>query len=221
MNTWLDRVPAVLEVWYTGQEGGTAVAEALFGSVNPSGRLPVTFERRWEDNPTHDSYYPEPGTKRVVYKEGIFVGYRGYERSQTKPPFPFGYGLSYTNFKYSNLAAHSVSDTASSGPRYEVSFDVQNTGIRAGAEVAQIYVHSKQTRTPRPEKELKGFAGVNLEPGKMRRVKVTLDERAFAYYDVNTKQCHTETGEYEILVGHSSAQVELRYTFTYGGIRPR
>jgi beta-glucosidase len=221
MNAWLDRVPALLEVWYPGQEGGTALADVLFGNVNPSGRLPVTFERRWDDNPVHDSYYPEPGTKRIVYKEGIFVGYRGYERNQTKPLFPFGYGLSYTNFKYSNLAAQAVSDAASSGPRYEISFDVQNTGKRAGAEVAQIYVHSKQAGTPRPEKELKGFARVNLEPGKMRRVKVTLDERAFAYYDVNTKQWRADPGQYEILVGHSSAQVELRYTFTYGGTRPR
>ncbi len=221
MNAWLDRVPALLEVWYPGQEGGTALAEVLFGGVNPSGRLPVTFERRWEDNPTHDSYYPEPGTKRIVYKEGIFVGYRGYERNQTKPLFPFGYGLSYTNFKYNNLAAHAVTDAASSGPRYELSFDVQNTGKRAGAEVAQIYVHSKQAKTPRPEKELKGFARVNLEPGKTRQVNVTLDERAFSYYDVNTKQWRAEPGEYEILVGHSSAQVELRYTLTYGGIRLR
>jgi beta-glucosidase len=221
MNAWLDRVPALLEVWYPGQEGGTALAEVLFGNVNPSGRLPVTFERRWDDNPVHDSYYPEPGTKRIAYKEGIFVGYRGYERNQTKPLFAFGYGLSYTNFKYSNLAAQAVSDAASPGPRYEISFDVQNTGKRAGAEVAQIYVHSKQAGTPRPEKELKGFARVNLEPGKLRRVKVTLDERAFAYYDVNTKQWRADPGQYEILVGHSSAQVELRYTFTYGGIRPR
>ncbi len=156
-----------------------------------------------------------------MYKEGIFVGYRGYEHNQTKPRFPFGYGLSYTNFKYNNLAVHAVTDAASSGPRYELSFDVQNTGKRAGAEVAQIYVHSKQAKTPRPEKELKGFARVNVEPGKTRQVNVTLDERAFSYYDVNTKQWRAEPGEYEILVGHSSAQVELRYTLTYGGIRLR
>lgn len=221
MNAWLDRVPALLQVWYPGQEGGTALAEVLFGGVNPSGRLPVTFERSWEDNPTHDSYYPEPGTKRIVYKEGIFVGYRGYEHNQTKPLFPFGYGLSYTNFKYSNLAVHTVSDAASSGPRYEVSFDVQNTGKRAGAEVAQIYVHSKQANIPRPEKELKGFARVNLDPGQKRRVNVTLAERALSYYDVNTKQWRPEPGQYEILVGQSSAQVELRYTLTYAGSRLR
>src|SRR6185436_5250392 len=131
-------------------------ADVLLGDVNPSGRLPVTFERRWEDNPVHDSYYPEPGTKRIVYKEGIFVGYRGYEHNQTRPLFPFGYGLSYTSFRYANLSVKPLTDD-SSGPRYEVSFDVQNTGSRPGAEVAQVYVSDKQTKIPRPEKELKGF----------------------------------------------------------------
>jgi beta-glucosidase len=219
-NAWLDHVPALLEVWYPGQEGGTALADVLFGTVNPSGRLPITFERRWEDNPTHDSYYPESGTKRIVYKEGIFVGYRGYEHNQTKPLFPFGYGLSYTDFKYSNLAVRPITDAGPSGSRYEVSFYVQNTGKRGGAEVAQVYVHCKQARTPRPEKELKGFARVDLKPGETRRVNVTLDERALSYYDVNTKQWRPEPGQYEILVGQSSAQVELRYTLTYAGIAP-
>ena len=100
MLRWVDRVPALLEAWYSGQQGGTALAEVLFGDVNPSGRLPVTFERRWEDNPTHDSYYPDGNTKRVAYKEGVFVGYRGYEHAGTKPLFPFGFGLSYSSFKY-------------------------------------------------------------------------------------------------------------------------
>ena len=103
MNAWLDRVPALLQVWYPGQEGGKAAAEILFGEVNPSGHLPATFERHWADNPVHDSYYPSEGTNRVVYKEGVFVGYRGYEHNGTKPLFPFGYGLSYTTFKYANL----------------------------------------------------------------------------------------------------------------------
>jgi len=124
--------------------------------VNPSGRLPVTFERRWEDNPVHDSYYPEAGTKRVVYKEGVFVGYRGYEHNHTKPLFPFGFGLSYTTFSYTNLSIKQLSNTAS-GLRYEVSFDVKNTGTREGADVAQVYVGDTHTKVPRPAKELKGF----------------------------------------------------------------
>src|SRR5947209_16962642 len=156
MSGWVERVPALIEAWYPGQEGGTALAEVLFGDVNPSGRLPVTFERRWEDNPVHDSYYPAAGTNRVEYKEGVFVGYRGYEHNNTKPLFPFGYGLSYTSFKLSNLSVKpAASDT--SGPHYEVSFDVQNTGSREGAAVAQVYVGDKHAKVPRPASELKGF----------------------------------------------------------------
>src|SRR5262249_19965256 len=108
MTSWVDKVPAVLQAWYPGQEGGTALAEVLFGDVNPSGRLPVTFDRRWEDSPVHDSYYTEWGTNKIVYKEGIFVGYRGYEHSAKEPLYTFGYGLSYTTFKYSNLTIEPV-----------------------------------------------------------------------------------------------------------------
>ena len=144
MNPWLERVPALVQAWYPGQEGGTALAEILFGDVNPSGRLPVSFERRWEDNPVHDSYYPDASSKHVVYKEGVFVGYRGYERNHTRPLFPFGFGLSYTTFKYENLSITPLAfNTAAGdppGPRYQVSLDVKNTGTRAGADVAQVYV---------------------------------------------------------------------------------
>jgi beta-glucosidase len=214
MTSWLDRVPALVQAWYPGQEGGTALAEILFGDVNPSGRLPVTFERRWEDNPVHDSYYPEAGTKRVVYKEGVFVGYRGYERNGTKPLFPFGFGLSYTTFKYSNLSikpfAGTVSNGNSSGTRYEVSFEVKNTGTREGADVAQVYVGDPQTKVPRPPKELKGFAKVSLRPGETKKVSVILDSRSLSYYDVNAKQWRAEPGDFNVLVGHSSEQIELR-----------
>jgi beta-glucosidase len=213
MNGWLDRVPALVQAWYPGQEGGTALAEILFGDVNPSGRLPVTFERRWEDNPVHDSYYPEAGTKRVVYKEGVFVGYRGYERNGTKPLFPFGFGLSYTTFKYSNLSIKPLSNSEA-GPRYQVSFDVQNTGTREGAEVAQVYVGDPQTKVSRPAKELKGFLKVSLRPGETRKVSVMLDSRALSYYDVNAKQWRAEPGDYNVLVGRSSQQIELRGKLT-------
>jgi len=211
---WLDRVPALVQAWYPGQEGGTALAEVLLGDVNPSGRLPITFERRWEDNPVHDSYYPETGTNRIVYQEGVFVGYRGYERKGTKPLFPFGYGLSYTTFKYANLAIKSAAAGASGGetgePPYEVSFDVTNTGSQAGADVAQVYVGETQARVPRPAKELKGFAKVTLLPGETKRVAVTLDRRALSYYDVKAKGWRAEPGSFDVLVGHSSEQIELR-----------
>jgi beta-glucosidase len=214
MNSWLDKVRAVLQVWYPGQEGGTALAEVLFGDVNPSGRLPVTFERRWEDNPVYDSYYPPPGSKRVEYKEGVFVGYRGYEKKGVKPLFPFGHGLSYTTFKYQGLSITPVEGNNSSGPRFEISFDIQNTGSRGGSEVAQVYVADGHARIPRPAKELKGFVKVNLRPGETRRVSVTLDGRSFAYYDTGAKQWRAEPGAFKVLVGHSSEQIELRGNLT-------
>jgi beta-glucosidase len=215
MNAWIDRVPALVEAWYPGQQGGTALAEVLFGDVNPSGRLPVSFERRWEDNPAHDSYYPEGDTKRVVYKEGVFVGYRGYEHAGAKPLFPFGAGLSYTTFKYSNLTIKPApASNEAPGPRYEVSFEIKNTGTREGADVAQIYVGDTQTKVPRPLKELKGFAKVNLRPGETKKVSVLLDSRAFAYYDVAAKQWHAEPGAFDVLVGRSSQQIELQGKLT-------
>src|SRR5271155_2096553 len=213
MNAWLDRVPALLETWYPGQEGGKAAAEILFGDVNPSGRLPATFERRWEDNPVHDSYYPAAGTNRVVYKEGVFVGYRGYERNGTKPVFPFGYGLSYTSFTYGNLVVKpvdvNVKSDGFSAPRYQVSFDVTNTGTRAGADVAQVYVSEPHSKVPRPAKELKGFARINLKPGETKTATVTLDGRAFSYYDADAKKWRADPGEFQILVGRSSQDIQL------------
>ena len=205
-NAWFDRVPAMLEAWYPGQEGGAVLAEILFGDVDPSGRLPVSFERRWEDNPVHESYYPQPGTNRIVYKEGIFVGYRGYEHKGTKPLFPFGYGLSYTTFKYSNLE---IKPRAPSGS-YQVSLDVTNTGQREGADVVQVYLGDSHAKVPRPAKELEGFARVSLHPEETRRVTVPLDARAFAYYDTETKQWRHDPDSFEVLVGHSSEQIELR-----------
>jgi beta-glucosidase len=204
MTSWLDRVPGVIEVWYPGQEGGTALAEILFGDVNPSGHLPATFERRWEDNPTHDNYYPEKGTNRVVYKEGIFVGYRGYEHNGTKPLFPFGYGLSYTTFKYGSLKAD----------EHQVSFEVTNTGSRAGDAVPEVYISPEHSGVPRPSKELKGFSRITLQPGESKTVKIPLNTRSFAYYDVNGKQWRAEKGTYGVLVGSSSEQIELRGNVT-------
>lgn len=212
MTGWLDQVPALIEAWYPGQEGGTALAEVLFGEINPSGRLPVTFERRWEDNPVSNSYYPAAGTNKVEYKEGVFVGYRGYEKNGTNPLFPFGSGLSYTNFSYSNLSVQQ-GITKGGSPEYwwaEVSFDVTNSGQRAGAEVAQVYVGDAQSKVPRPAKELKGFAKIDLKPGEKKRVKVMLNEGSLSYYDVAAKQWRAEAGDFDVLVGSSSAKIELR-----------
>ena len=221
MIRWLDRVPAIVEAWYSGQEGGTALAQILFGDVSPSGRLPITFERRWEDNPVHDSYYPEPGTHQVVYKEGVFVGYRGYERGGVQPLFPFGYGLSYSTFRYANLAIRRVSSggtqPAESGPgrpsvpQYEVSWDVTNTGSREAADVSEVYVGEDHPAVPRPTRELKGFARVDLRPGQTRRVKVALDIRAFAYYDAAAHDWRIDNpGAYTLSVGSSVDQIALK-----------
>jgi beta-glucosidase len=206
MDPWLARVPAVIQAWYPGQEGGRALADVLLGEVNPSGRLPVTFDRRWEDNPVHASYYPEENSRRIVYKEGVFVGYRGYEHASATPLFPFGYGLSYTTFRYGDLSIEPPEE----GRAVRVSFELTNTGSRAGAEVAQVYVHDGHARVPRPPKELKGFAKVRLEAGESRRVTVELGPRAFSYYDVASGGWRAEAGEFEVLVGRSSAEIELR-----------
>jgi beta-glucosidase len=218
MNAWIDSVPALLQTWYPGQEGGKAAAEILFGEVNPSGHLPATFERRWEDNPVHDNYYPPPGTTKVVYKEGLFVGYRGYEKNGTKPLFPFGYGLSYTTFKYGNLTIKPVdSATKSEGlsaPLYQVSFAVTNTGAREGADVAQVYVAEPNAKVSRPAKELKGFSRISLKPGETQTAAVVLDGRAFAYYDAEAKQWHADAGDFQILVGRSSQDIALRGSVT-------
>src|SRR5262249_53190289 len=158
-------------------------AEIVFGAINPSGRLPVSFERQEKDNPAYDSYYPQDGGKRVVYKEGVFLGYRGYEHNNTKPLFPFGYGLSYTTFAYRNLKVQKVEPGEEKHARVRVEFDLTNTGKREGAEVAQVYVGDPHSKAPRPPKELKNFAKAGLQPGETRHVTLMLDDRAFSYYD--------------------------------------
>jgi len=219
MNRWIEQIPALMEAWYPGQEGGTALARILFGEADPSGRLPATFDRRWADSPVHDSYYPQPGSERVVYKEGVFVGYRGYERSGLKPLFPFGYGLSYTSFRYSNLKVRPIGVAPAGGDppnqlRYEVSWDVTNTGTRSGADVSEVYVGEEHPAVPRPARELKGFARLNLRPGETRKVKAELNRRAFSYFDVKPHQWRADPGEYKIYVGNSVDDLPLERTIT-------
>ncbi|MGO9930248.1 MAG: glycoside hydrolase family 3 C-terminal domain-containing protein [Steroidobacteraceae bacterium] len=210
MTGWLERAPGLLQSWYLGQEGGSALAKILFGEAVPSGHLPATFERRWEDNPVHDSYYPDPGTNRVRYKEGVFVGYRGYERSGIAPQFPFGHGLSYTSFAYGDLDIKASS--GSSGALYDVSFSVKNTGARAGAAVPQLYIAAAKSAVPRPAKELKGFTKVLLQPGESRKVVLPLDMRSFAYYDAAMRRWRAEPGDYQVLLGESTEQIALKGT---------
>ena len=206
-SLWIDKVPAYLESWYGGQAGGTALAEVLTGKSNPSGHLPVTFERRAEDNPTYNNYYPAKGSIDVHYNEGIFVGYRGYEKAHTQPLFPFGYGLSYTTFKFSKLTV--TPELNGTEPHVTVAFDVTDTGKLSGAEVAQVYVSDGHSPVERPAHELKGFERVQLAPGQTKRVTVKLDPRAFAYYDVTAKKWTIAPGKFGIHVGDSVASLAL------------
>ncbi len=207
-EAWLPDAAALLETWYAGQEGGRALAEILLGDVNPSGHLPATFEKRAEDNPTFHNYYPDPGTKRVEYKEGIFVGYRGYEKNKVKPLYPFGFGLSYTTFKFANLAVSPKSAGAS--PNVTVTFDLTNTGNRKGAEIAQVYVSENQPKVERPARELKGFERVELAPGETKQISVSLDARSFAWYDKAAKQWTIDPGRFTVYVGDSVESTPLQ-----------
>jgi beta-glucosidase len=211
-SPWIDNIPALLHIWYSGEEGGNALAQILFGDANPSGRLPISWERKLADNPSTAFYYSAPGTNRVVYGNEIFVGYRGFEHNHTHPLFPFGFGLSYTTFKYSNLeilpsAQSNKSPESSLG--YDVSFDVTNIGKRAGADVAQLYVSEEHPSVVRPPQELKGFARVQLEPGQTRHITIPLDARSFAWYDVEAKAWHADAGTFTIHISRSSADPQL------------
>ncbi len=211
MTGWIDRTPAVLQAWYSGQEAGRALAQLVFGDYSPSGKLPDTFDRKFADSAVANSYYyPLGDSKKVKYSEGVFLGYRHYDKTGMKPLFPFGFGLSYTTFKYSNLE---VSPETTSGDQpVTVSFDVTNSGDREAAEVAELYVNDNHASVPRPVKELKGFDRVSLKPGETRKVTLTLNRRALSYYDVNSKAWKAEPGDFGVLVGGSSDNIQLKGT---------
>jgi beta-glucosidase len=210
---WLDDVAAVVQAWYLGQETGNAIADVLFGDVNPSGKLPTTFPRRLQDNPAYLNYPGENG--QVLYGEGLFIGYRYYDRKDIAPLFPFGYGLSYTTFAYRNLKLSKPKYAA--GDTIQFSLDVENTGSRAGKEIVQVYVHDVQSRLMRPEKELRAFAKVALEPGETRTVTFILDEEALSYYDPKSKRWVAEAGEFQILAGSSSRDIHFVESFDFAG----
>jgi beta-glucosidase len=206
MEPWIDGVPAVIAAWMMGQAGGGAIADVLFGAVNPSGKLAETFPRRLEDTPSFLNYPGENGIVR--YGEGAYIGYRYYDAKGMNVLYPFGYGLSYTSYAYSNLRVSAQSFRDVDG--LAVSVDVTNTGDVAGKEIVQVYVRDVAARLSRPAKELKGFAKVALQAGEMRTVTIELDARAFAYYDPAYQRWVTESGAFEILVGRSSAGICLR-----------
>jgi beta-glucosidase len=203
---WIDQVPAVIQLWYDSQEQGNALADVLFGDVNPSGKLPITFPVRLEENPTYINF---PGEKGIVrYGEGIFVGYRYYDKKRIEPQFPFGHGLSYTSFEYKNLRINA--DQFHLGETLVVEVDVKNTGNVTGKEIVQLYVHDQEASIARPEKELKAFSKISIKPGQTKTVKFSLDREAFWFYDVVQKDWAIEKGLFEIQVGASSRDIRLR-----------
>ena len=207
---WIGQVKGIVEAYLGGQAVGGAVCDILFGKVNPSAKLPETFPLRLEDNPSYLSYVGEGDM--VEYREGIFVGYRYYDKKKMDVLFPFGYGLSYTTFAYSNLTVdkEQMKDTDT----LRVTVDVTNTGDVTGKEVVQLYVADRESTAIRPVKELRDFAKVELAPGETKTVTFTLDQRAFAYYSVRIHDWHVETGAFDIMIGKSSRDIVLTKTVT-------
>jgi beta-glucosidase len=202
MDKWLGQVPAVVQAFYYGQEGGNAIADVLFGRISPSGKLPATFLKRWEDSNAFGRY---PGDGRSVdYSEGILVGYRWFDTKNIEPLFPFGHGLSYTNFKYSGLKL-----TGGAEAGLTVRFELENTGKFDAAEAAQVYVQDVEASLPRPVKELKGFQKIFLKAGEKKTVSIALAQNSFAFYDPARQSWIAEKGDFKILVGSSSRDIRL------------
>lgn len=202
-DTWLGKVPVLLDEFFPGQEGGNAIAEILFGKHNPSGKLPFSFISGYNQTPAYKGYMDK--SLQVPYSEGIFVGYRYLEKNKLTPIYPFGYGLSYTTFSYSelNIVKNDINT-------YSVTLKVKNTGKIAGSEIVQLYVADDHSKISRPVKELKGFSKVTLEPGQEKQVTMQLNSRSFAWYDVTKKDWKIEPGSFLIILGSSSADIRLK-----------
>ncbi len=207
---WIGKVPAVLYAWYGGQEAGHAIGDLLFGIATPSGKSPATFPVRIEDTTAYGHY---PGENlRVEYAEGIFVGYRGFDKHKREPLFPFGHGLSYTTFAYDGLKV--AKPTVKPGEPVEVSMTVRNSGTRPGAEVVQLYLRDVEASVERPEKELKGFRRVMLQPGETQALTFTLDKAAMSFFDPRKGDWVAEPGAFEVLIGASSRDIRLKGGFS-------
>lgn len=211
---WADQVPAIVEAWLPGQEGAYALADVLFGKINPSGKLPVSFPRRIEDSPSYPFF---PGSRDAHYGESLFMGYRYYDKKQIEPLFPFGHGLSYTRFEYSNLR---VPQTVQPGQEIAVSVDVKNAGTRAGAEVVQAYVADQHCIEMCPERELRGFERVELPPGETRTVTMKLAPRALSHYDLHSGSWQATPGRFTVMLGSSSRDLRVRSELTLSAAAP-
>jgi beta-glucosidase len=207
VTPWIDRVAGLFELWYPGQEGGTAFGELLTGAKSPSGRLPISWERQLSDNPSIANYwFNDAKTEDIDYKEGVFVGYRGYEKNHIEPLFPFGFGLSYTTFDLSHLKV----EPEAVGGNYTVTVEVKNTGKRSGADIVELYVTDPHATVDNAPKELKAFGRVELEPGEAKTVTLKLTPRSFTHFDVASRMWKASSGERDIEVGHSEKDLLLR-----------
>ncbi|MHC5090614.1 MAG: glycoside hydrolase family 3 N-terminal domain-containing protein [Planctomycetota bacterium] len=227
MSTWIDTVKGLVYPWYPGTHGSVALGEMLFGDLNPSGKLPITIEKRPEDTHYFGNYLPEgaelgyefPGwdVKRpqydVHYREGVLVGYRWFDTKKIEPMFPFGFGLSYTTFKFDDIKLSS--HTLSGDEKLTMTFNLTNTGKVDGSQVAQLYVQDVESSVLRPAKELKGFKKVFLKAGQTKSVELTIDKTALSFWDEKSKQWHAEPGAFKALVGSSSRDIELEAQFAY------
>lgn len=203
---WVDQVAGVVHAWYGGNETGNAIADVLFGDVNPSGKLTLSFPIQLEDNPTFLNYRSERG--RVLYGEDVYIGYRFYETTKRKALFPFGHGLSYTDFSFTNL------NVENDGKTLTVALDVENIGKVDGAEVVQIYVSQRSPSIKRPVKELKGFTKVHLRAGEKQTLTVPVDVRyATSFWDEAQDKWISEKDTFDVLVGNSSASTPLKGSF--------
>ena len=226
INDWFNEVPVLMEAWYPGQEGGRAVADILFGNINPSGKLPQSWPVSWANSPAFE-WYPNPEGQSNIetniddnaalketrettlkYGEDIYVGYRYFDKSKKDPLFPFGYGLSYTKFIVSNLAMPSEL----TGDSVLITCKLKNVGTYSGSEVLQLYIAPDNSLVDRPEKELKAFKKVFLEPGEAKEIKFSLAKDAFAYYETTTHSWHIAPGKYAIKIGNSSSDIKVEKT---------
>ncbi|MFX1279327.1 MAG: beta-glucosidase [Promethearchaeota archaeon] len=215
MMEWIDNIPAVIQAWYGGMEAGNAIAAIIFGEINPSGKLPITFPKKLSDSPAHVSDQTYPGDEKVFYEEGIFVGYRHFDTKSIDPLFPFGHGLSYTEFTYENLEISQ--EKISGNEKFSVNLDIINKGNRFGAEVVQLYIQDVDCSVERPIKELKGFKKIEIEPNERKSVKFEITKDDLSFFDEKSNDWKAEKGKYNILIGSSSRDIRLQTEIEYLG----
>ncbi len=210
MDEWIDKVPSIIEAWYPGMEGGNTLADIIFGDINPSGKLPITFPKKLSDSPAHSSSSDRtyPGSDKVYYDEDILVGYRWFDYHNIDPLFPFGYGLSYTEFNFQNLKIEEKNN--SKEKKINVAVDVTNTGNLTGKETVQLYIKDVESTVTRPPQELKGFEKIKLNPKEKTKIQFSLNKKHFSFWDEKNHKWIVENGVFEILIGNSSRNTPQR-----------